>query len=136
MKLSAIAPILLFASRAWSQNITGTWQVNDTLLTSMYQEHYVFSAGNKFAYNTSGYDGMQRILTIGGHYRLAGNVLFLTPEYTVEIRAGTVERSHVTTLNDSWAIADGPSKTYTLAKPVRQSVQVLVWSSAKRGCTC
>jgi hypothetical protein len=123
MKLMIVAALLLFASHSRGQNIIGTWQANDTLLSSNLREHYVFSTGNKFAYNTSGYDGLQRILTIGGHYRIAGSVLFLTPEYTVENRTGTVERSHTTTLNDSWAIAEAPPKTYKIAKPVRQSVQ-------------
>ena len=134
MKGVIISGLLLLTNHVQGQNIVGTWQANDTLVTSNYREHYVFSIGNKFAYNTSGYDGLQRILTIGGHYRIAGSVLFLTPEYTVENRAGTVERSHVTTLNDSWAIMEGPLKTYKISAPVRQSVQFRLVKRKKGLC--
>jgi hypothetical protein len=134
MKLVIISTLLLFANHVRGQNILGTWQANDTLLTSNYREHYVFSTGNKFAYNTSGYDGLQRILTIGGHYHITGSVLFLTPEYTIENRVGTVERSHTTTLNDSWAIVEEPPKTYKIPKPVRQSVQFKLVKRKKGLC--
>lgn len=126
--------ILSCASAAHGQRIVGTWQAGDTLLGSMYRERYVFKSTKEFVYYTSEYDGLQRILSIGGHYRMAGNVLYLTPEYTVENRAGTLERSHITTLNGSWAIEGGQFKTYRIAKQVQQSVQFKLVQRKKGRC--
>lgn len=134
MRLTLILVLLLFANQVFGQNIIGLWQARDTLVSSNYVEHYVFSTGKKFVYNTSGYDGLQRIMTIGGHYNLVGNVLYLTPEYTVEKTGGTLERSRITTLNDSWSIENGQVKTHKIAKPVRQSVQFKLVKRKKGLC--
>jgi len=126
--------LVLFASTAFGQNIVGTWHEGDTLIGSMYRARYVFGADKVFAYHSSQYDGLQRIQTIGGRYRLVGNIIYLTPEYTVEMRDGTLERSHFTTLNDSWSIEGGHFKTYKIAKPVQQSAQIKVVQRKKGRC--
>ncbi|WP_151088176.1 lipocalin-like domain-containing protein [Hymenobacter baengnokdamensis] len=119
MKLVFTVFWLILASQAFSQNIVGFWQASDTTISSNYQQHYVFSADKKFTYTPSGYDGLQRVLKIGGHYKLLGNTLYLTPEYTTELKGGVLERSHITTLNDSWSIASGQAKTYKIVEPIR-----------------
>ncbi|MGI4872874.1 MAG: hypothetical protein ACRYFX_17075 [Janthinobacterium lividum] len=135
MKRLLLVLLSLVVNQAAGQNITGLWQAGDTVIGSMYREHYIFSAGNKFIYNTSGYDGLQRVISIGGHYKLVGKTLYLTPEYTVENREGRmISRSHITTLNDSWEIEDGTAKTYNIAKPTRESVSLLLVKRKKGLC--
>ncbi|TVT42893.1 hypothetical protein FNT36_02025 [Hymenobacter setariae] len=120
MKGVLLLILALCTKPVFGQSIVGFWQADDTTVAAGYKAHYIFSANKKFTYNVNEEDGLSRIRTIGGRYSIKGTMLLLTPEYTVELVGGTLERSHIVTGHDSWSIENTHQKTYKITKPVAQ----------------
>lgn len=97
--------------QAISQKILiGAWQEKTNEISSTYLGTYQFFPDGKFKYNTNGYDGLQRVLSIKGSYKLDEDTLFLKVESTVEEIGGIIQRSEINTLNDSWEIDNAKVK--------------------------
>lgn len=89
-----------------AQNIKGIWQKDSPLIGSGYSQNYQFKNEEDFEYNTSEFDFLNRVRTIGGKYQIKQDTIFFTLEYIIECCGGTIERSLITSLNNSWAIND------------------------------
>lgn len=116
---------MLLAGTALSsqaQTIFGTWQVASKKTGEGLMENYVFNVDNTFEYRTDSDDGLRRVIALGGTYTFAKDVLKLEITYTRELVGGTIERSRVTTGNDTWAIEGGTVQKKPLAKPVSQTL--------------
>lgn len=87
-----------------TNRIIGVWQADNNLVSSAWNEAYQFFQNGDFIFNTSQYDGLQRIVKIKGKYRVYNDTLFFHVEALVEQKGGNIIRSKYTTLNDSWSI--------------------------------
>jgi hypothetical protein len=119
---------LIFAftivNSAFSQvknKLIGKWQAESAEVTSMYFDSYQFSKNGQFVFKPNEYDGLNRIISINGTYRLKGDTLYLTPLFTEEIVGGNLIRSESTTLSDTWEIVGGKERKFILTKKSRQA---------------
>lgn len=87
-------------------DLVGIWQVRDYLQSSGWPDVYQFFPDGQFMFKPTQYNGLNRILTIGGAYRIEGDTLYLTVKYTDEAIGGELTRSTITTLSDSWELND------------------------------
>lgn len=86
------------------KNIIGVWQAKSDEMTSGWLDTYQFFANGEFTFNPSQYDGLKRIISIKGKYRIIGDSLFFLVQYTKEATGGDIVRSETSTLSDSWAL--------------------------------
>jgi hypothetical protein len=91
-----------------SIDITGTWQFKTSSIGSGYLDNYKFDSNQQtFEFNTNEYNGLNRILSIGGKYEIQGDTILFYVQYTLEYVGGYPGRSKTTTLSDSWELIDG-----------------------------
>lgn len=88
----------------------------------MYFDSYRFTSDGKFIFNPDGYNGLNRVVSILGIFKIKGDTILLTPEYTKEIIGGYPIRSEITTLADTWEITSGKLKTIPVTKKVTQKI--------------
>jgi uncharacterized protein YxjI len=101
--------------------LIGKWQAESLEITSMYHDSYQFFSDGRFIFKPDEYDGLRRIISINGTYKIKRDTLFLTPEFTKEVTGGYPIRSESTTLSDTWEIIQGQTKTFPCKKRLRQS---------------
>jgi len=111
--------------------LIGKWQAESAEVTSMYHDSYQFFNNGKFLFNPDEYNGLNRIISISGTYRLKGDTLFLTPLFTKEIAGGYIIRSESTTLSDTWEIIGGQEKRILINKRRIQSAILKIASNNK-----
>lgn len=104
MKAIFFSLLLFVISTINSQNIEGVWQINTPVVGSTLDQCYQFNENEEFNYHPSGYDGLSRITAIGGKYQIKKDTMYFIVKCVEESIGGTIERSTITTLNDSWAI--------------------------------
>ena len=108
MKKIIFFGFLIMFNFTFSQNkeisILGLWQQNDSIVSSMYYDTYQFHSNGTFVFKPNEYNGLNRILSINGTYKLKNDKLILTPLKTEELIGGYPVRSEITTLSDSWEI--------------------------------
>jgi hypothetical protein len=104
--------------------ISGLWQGDQAKVTSMYLDTYQFFENGKFVFKPDAYNGLNRILSIGGGFKVAGDSLILIPEYTEELTGGYPVRSETTTLADTWEIKNGVIKKTLCKKRIKQTIQL------------
>lgn len=92
----------------------------------MYHDSYQFFSDDKFIFRPDEYDGLRRIISINGIYRIKKDTLFLTPEFTKKIIGGYPVRSESTTLSDTWEIIQGQTKTLPCKKSLRLSAIIKI----------
>lgn len=118
-----IVALLIFSTFITkSQNLIGTWQEGTAEVADGYLNTYHFFPDGTFHYNTTGYDELRRILTIGGKYKIKDKKLILIIEYTIELLGGGIERSRISTLSDSWSILDGKVEKILLKVPLFEKI--------------
>lgn len=120
MRKILITVLTIIITQAKAQNIVGLWQFGSPTVSSGYFETYQFFANGNFCFNTNQSDGLRRVLSIGGKYKVTKDKLVFTVEYTIELIGGNLERSHITTGSDSWALDNGQQKKLPLGKPIVQ----------------
>lgn len=98
----------------------GLWQAEQVDVTSMYHDTYKFLESGKFIFKPDEYNGLNRIISISGVYKIKGDTLFFTPELTKELIGGYPVRSESTTLSDTWEIVGGDLKTIVCKKKIKQ----------------
>lgn len=98
--------LLIFQFATMAQNIEGVWQINNSIVGSTLDQCYQFDKNKEFKFHPSGFDGLNRIITIGGKYEILNDSICFLVEYTEECIGGSIERSFITTMNNSWAISD------------------------------
>ena len=124
---------LLFLALLWisftavqAQSLLGTWQLGTAKSDGEGRNDcYVFQADKTFEYRVNTTSGLNRLIAIGGTYRQYKGYVELTPKYTREIVGGIIDRSHISTGNDSWSIENGTLQKKPIAKPIVQSVNLV-----------
>jgi len=126
----------VFISFIYSQHninsLIGLWQAEQVDVTSMYHDTYRFAKNGSFTFKPDEYNGLNRIISINGIYRISGDTLFLMPKFTKEIKGGYPVRSENTTISDTWEIVGGVLKTIICNKKVEQSA--IIKFSQKSQC--
>ncbi len=123
-RLILIGVTLFFTILANGQskiNIIGRWQAESQSITSMYHDMYQFYNDGRFVFSPDAYNGLNRILSINGHYKIKVDTILLTPEYTKELIGGFPIRSESTTLSDTWEIVQGKIKII----PCKKTKQII-----------
>lgn len=113
-----------------TKNIIGLWQENDSVVTSMYRDTYRFELNGKFVFNPNEYDGLNRIISIKGTYKIKKDKLILLPSHMKELIGGYPIRSEITTLSDTWEIQCAKIKTIKLKKRVTQIANLKISQNA------
>jgi hypothetical protein len=123
MKILSIALFLLIVNYANSQSIIGLWQEGSPEITDSYLNAYEFKADGTFKFNTNGYFGLSRVVSLCGKYKVVGKEIELTVEYTLERIGGNIERSTFAgTATHLWVIEGGQLKKIILNKPVKSVI--------------
>jgi hypothetical protein len=111
MKKIAILLILLFSINSICQTsnnnndeIIGIWQAETSEVSSNYHDIYRFLSNNKFEFEPTGYNGLNRIVKISGNFKIKNDKIIFYPHAITELVGNKIERSFTTTLSDSWAI--------------------------------
>lgn len=128
-KIMLLVYSLVLINLAFGQiknNLTGKWQAETEKLTSMNFDTYQFLNNGRFTFEPNAYNGLNRIISINGIYKIKGDTLFLTPEFTKEVTGGYPIRSESTTLSDTWEIIQGQTKTLPCKKSLRQSAIIKI----------
>ena len=115
----------LLCSPAQAQSLLGTWQLGRKSAGGEgLNDCYVFKADKTFEYRVNNDNGLSRLVALGGTYRQYKGYVELTPTYTREIAGGVIDRSHISTGNDSWSIEQGTLQKRPIAKPVVQNINL------------
>jgi len=107
LRVILIISILFVIVKSNSQTLVGIWQKDTSEVNSAYTDTYQFFSDSSFKFNVSQYDYLNRIRSICGKYKVINDSIYFTIEYTIEILGGNIERSHITSINDSWEIENG-----------------------------
>jgi len=92
-------------------DISGKWQSETPVVSSALLDHYVFDGeNNAFEFRTNEYNGLNRVIAIGGDFEIKTDSLLYTVKYTLEYVGGFPIRSMSTTLSDSWELIEGEVK--------------------------
>lgn len=83
--------------------LIGFWQKDTNEVTSMYLDVYNFYPNNRFIFKPNAYNGLNSIIEIRGTFKLTRKSIIFSPDSVTECTGGTLERSHFTTLSDSWS---------------------------------
>jgi hypothetical protein len=123
-KITLLVFNFIFISFIYSQHninpLIGLWQAEQVDVTSMYHDTYRFTENGSFTFKPDEYNGLNRIISINGIYRINGDTLFLTPKFTKELIGGYPIRSENTTISDTWEIVGGVLKTIICKKKGEQ----------------
>jgi hypothetical protein len=123
-KVILIVCLTGFANLTFSQiknRLLGKWQAESKEITSMYHDSYQFFNDGRFVFKPDEYNGLNRIISINGIYKLKGDTLFMTPMFTKEVIKGYLIRSESTTLSDTWEIVGGQEKKELCTKRIKQT---------------
>lgn len=133
MKNLFIMVCVLMISLCFGQNKTlkviGLWQAESAEVTSMYYDTYQFTSDSKFIFKPNEYNGLSRIINIGGKYEIIGDSIILTPHFTKELIGGYPVRSMITTLSDSWEIEGGKIKKLPCNSKNKQTASIQLCKS-------
>ena len=120
----------LTSNVTFSQNpnttIIGLWQENDSVVTSMYHDTYRFELSGRFIFKPNEYNGLNRINSISGMYKIKNDRIIMTPLKMNERIGGYPTRSEITTLSDSWEIQGAKLKMIKLKKRKSQSATIKI----------
>ena len=93
---SLLISLLIFiflSTNCISGNLVGIWQKSTSEISSGYLDSYLFFSDGTFRFNTNQYDGLRRVLSIGGKYKIENEKIIFIIEYTIEVIGGVFERS-------------------------------------------
>ena len=107
-----------------AQQLVGIWQYSTAELSSGYIETYQFFSDGKFRFNTSQYDALARIKTIGGKYKVENKRIVFFVEYTIEDEGGVPKIGEISSGSDSWAIMNGKRVKKHLLKVIKQYAEL------------
>ena len=133
-KLPLICCCLLFINFSFGQapnKLAGKWQADTTKITDKYFDTYQFFNNGRFVFKPNEYDGLNRVISISGVYKVKGDTLFLTPNFTKEIVGGDFVRSQKTILADTWQIVNGQAKIFPCKKRLKQAAVIKINDDGK-----
>ena len=142
MRRISLIIILLFSINSFCQpsekketeNIIGTYQAGTSEISSIYQDIYKFFANNKFEFEPTRYNGLNRIIKIAGKYKIENNKILFFVHSLTEIVGDKIERSMITTLSDSWAIDGGKLVTKKVKTSPQEASFELFKSNDNQNC--
>ena len=108
MRLLFLIAFSCLSSFLNAQTVVGIWQEGTPDVSAAYHNTYRFLKDGSFSFNPSEYEGLKRILSIDGKYKLENNKLILTITGTHELIGGTLKRSTFSGLSTHlWSIESG-----------------------------
>lgn len=116
MKKVSILLLLMYVSvsvfcQVNKLDLSGKWQSETPVVSSALLDHYVFDGDNNtFEFRTNEYNGLNRVIAIGGDFEIKTDSLLYTITYTLEYVGGFPIRSMTTTFSDSWELIEGELK--------------------------
>lgn len=118
--LLKICLLVLYTNIIYGQinksELIGIWQFGSKELSSGWLENYQFFSDGRFCFNTSQYDGVNRVVSIMGRFKLNKDTLILKITKSKELRGGVFVRSE--TLGGSgWVIEGGKIITIKYKNP-------------------
>jgi hypothetical protein len=120
MKKNIILAFLsMFIFKSKAQDLIGIWQEKTIEVSSGYLGTYQFFSDNSFKYNTNQYDGLRRVISIGGEYKVNNDTIILDVRYSLELFGGNISRSEINTENNSWTIDNADMRKNILNKSIR-----------------
>lgn len=123
MKIYILLIFAFLTSEIKSQNIVGLWQEGTPEISAAYHNTYNFLQDGTFSFNPSEYDGLKRILSIDGQYKLENDKLLLTITGTHELIGGTIERNTFSgTSTHLWSIEGGSIKKIIFPKQQKEII--------------
>ncbi len=132
MKILLITLFLITVNYANSQSIIGLWQEGSPEITDSYFNTYEFKVDGTFKFNTNGYYGLSRVVSLCGKYKVVRNEVEVTVEYTLEKVGGNIERSSFAgTATNLWVIEGGQIKKIMLDKPIKSTIHFEFTKSKK-----
>lgn len=105
-------------------NIVGIWQSQTEVVGSGHLDNYQFYKNGSFKFNTNDYNGLNRIVSIGGKFSLTKDTIIFIVEYTLEYVGGYPIRSRTTTLSDSWELINGRIIKNIFEKAIEEKAQI------------
>lgn len=134
MKKILFFGFLIVFNFTFSQNkdisIVGLWQQKDSIVSSMYYDTYQFHSNGTFIFKPNEYNGLNRILSINGTYKLKNGKLILVPYSIKELTGGYPIRSEMTTLSDTWEMIDSK---IIIRKFKKRKLQIATFKIIKNG---
>ncbi len=108
---------------AHAQSLIGLWQENSPEVSAAYLNTYEFKSDGTFKFNTNGYFGLSRIVSLCGKYKVTKNTIEVTVPYIIERIGGKIERSEFSgEATHSWVIDGGQLRKNVLDKPAESSI--------------
>jgi hypothetical protein len=90
--LSLVGPFVAYAQKVDSSinqhQLIGVWQSNSSRLGDALLVHYQFFQNGEFVYHFSEYDDANRVLALKGHYRLVGDLIYMSVHSRTERTGG------------------------------------------------
>jgi len=127
-KLAIAILLIIKSSNIYSQlnknDLIGVWQFGSPEITSSYLETYQFFNDGSFKFNTNQYDGLRRIISIGGNFELQNTHLVLKIKYVVELEKGKITKDEMSTKNNSWIIEGGETKIKKLINSKNEIIEI------------
>lgn len=123
-KLTLLLLIIIKCSCLQAQSLVGIWQLNTPEVSSGYLDTYQFFSNGTFRFNSSQYDALRRVITIGGKYKVQKDKLTFSVEYTMEKVGGVFKVGDIASGSDSWSITGGQIKRVPLLKTITQYASI------------
>lgn len=98
-------------------NLIGVWQENLPNISSAYLQTYQFFPDGTFIYNTNQYDGLRKLISFGGDYKVNDNKINFTVKFIVEEFGGDLQRDEASTGSGLWTLEGGEEKKTMLKSP-------------------
>jgi hypothetical protein len=129
-----ILPIFNYCQIIKKNDLTGIWQFKNKEIGSGFTDTYQFFRNDTFIFNTSQFDGLQRVVSIKGKYEIKGDSLLLKLESTKERVGGSIVRSEINTLSDSWEIQDYKMVERKLPVTEKQNIVLEKCNNNEKAC--
>ena len=118
--LLKVCLLVLYTNIIYSQinksELIGIWQSGSKELSSGWHENYQFFSDGRFCFNTSQYDGLNRVVSIMGTFKINENTLILKITKSKELRGGVFVRSEILG-GSGWVIEGGKIIILNYNKP-------------------
>ena len=115
-KISSLVLVTFFIlglQECYSQNtkiskeqLIGVWQEKTEKIGTSLLDNYQFFPTGEFIFNITGYDEINRIVSIKGKYSLSNDTLYFKVESTDEIVGGEITRNNLTSIHNSWSFTN------------------------------
>ncbi|MBN1111408.1 MAG: hypothetical protein JXA53_00655 [Bacteroidales bacterium] len=109
IKLLFLAICIVASFNTYAKRVlTGTWQEQTNKTSSAFLDRYYFNnADSTFEFFPTEYNGLNRVLSFGGKFRLEKDTIFFNVTFIREYIGGYPTRSRITTMSDKWELTEG-----------------------------